>query len=120
MDRFLEDAEGVFETAMAAAEADLSHTDVAILLDSNRAIRIVDSTGWQLDALRVDYGASAVYRVMRRGSGVCVEGRSGQRSCSLRSEHPNETARTLLNTRFPGVQALPRPALCAPNANQHC
>ena len=94
VDLFLEDAGGIFETAMAAAAADASFTEVAILLDSNRAIRVVDAAGWQLDSLRADYGATTVYRVARGASGVFLEGRSGQRSCRLRTEQPNTAAST--------------------------
>jgi len=97
VDQFLEDASGLFETAMAAAVEDSSLGEVAILLDSSRAIRIVDATGWQLDALRLDTGASAVYRIAKRASGVSLEGRSGPRSCTLRSDRGNRSADYCLN-----------------------
>lgn len=101
VDLFLEDAERIFESAVAAAAVDSTTTEVAILLDSRRAIRIVDAAGWQLDSLQADYGATTVYRVARGASGVSLEGRSGQRSCRLRAESPAAAARGLLNTRLP-------------------
>ena len=115
MDLFLQDAERIFESAMAAAAVNPEHSEVAILLDSRRAIRIVDAAGWQLDSLQSDYGATTVYRVERGASGVCLEGRSGQRSCRLRAESPAAAARGLLNTRFPQVAEPSRTALCEPS-----
>jgi hypothetical protein len=115
VDLFLEDAERIFESAMAAAAVDPDQSEVAILLDSRRAIRIVDAAGWQLDSLQADYGATTVYRVARGASGVCLEGRSGQRSCRLRAESPAAAARGLLNSRFPQVAEPSRAALCEPS-----
>lgn len=117
VDLFLEDAERIFESAMAAAAVDPDHSEVAILLDSRRAIRIVDAAGWQLDSLQADYGATTVYRVARGASGVCLEGRSGQRSCRLRAESPAAAARRLLNTRFPQVTGPSHVGLREPSRN---
>ena len=117
MDLFLEDAERIFESAMAAAAVDSDHSEVAILLDSRRAIRIVDAAGWQLDSLQSDYGATTVFRVARGASGVCLEGRSGQRSCRLRAESPAAAARGLLNARFPQVTGPSRVGPCELSRN---
>ncbi len=111
MDLFLEDAERIFESAMAAAALDSGRSDMAILLDSNRAIRIVDASGWQLESLRSDYGATTVYRIARDAAGVCLEGRSGQRSCRLKEENPNATARSLLNARWSAATLNSMPGL---------
>jgi hypothetical protein len=34
-----------------------------ILIDERKSLRIVDATGWDLDALRREYQASTVYTV---------------------------------------------------------
>ena len=114
VDHFLEDAERIFESAIAAAAVDPNRSEVAILLDSARAIRIVDAAGWALDPLRASYGATTVYRVARSESGVCLEGLSGQRSCVLRTQNRTAIARTLLNARFGCAPQTPGRAQAEP------
>jgi hypothetical protein len=85
--RFLEDAVHIFETA-SNAPRDGSSQDLAILLDSAGALRIVDADGWAPEALEFHYGARTVYQVTRGRDGVRVSGRSQGRRCTLSSKNP--------------------------------
>lgn len=115
MELFLEDAERIFESAIAAATVDPNRSDIAILIDSERAIRIVDAAGWQLDSLQANYGATTVYRVAREESGVRLEGRSGERYCRLQTRNPATAARGLLNAQSARVTQLSCRRLAEPS-----
>jgi hypothetical protein len=80
--RFLDDAVSVFETASGGGEA----AEIAILLDTAGAVRIVPAEGWQPEALQAHYGAEAVYHVSRTADGVRVRGRSGEMRCAFQSQ----------------------------------
>ena len=73
-------AEEILDVAMAA---DAAAGDLAILIDRQGGIRMLDPTGWSLPALSADFGASAVYRVQRRGRTVRVEGWRGGERCLI-------------------------------------
>jgi len=77
---FLQQAEDILEIAMAAAG------DVAILIDRAGGMRMLDPSGWSLPALGAEYGASAVYKVERRGTTVRVEGWSGGQRCLVQRD----------------------------------
>jgi hypothetical protein len=80
--RIWEDAASILETASAAGQDESS--DIAILIDSQNALRIVDAGGWQLDALRREYQAAAAYSVKRTAQSVVVEAQDGQSQCTLK------------------------------------
>ena len=77
MSRFLLQAEEILETATAGAE------DVAIVVDRLGGLRMLPPAGWSLHAMRLEFGAAAVYKVERRGSRVRVEGWNGEERCLL-------------------------------------
>lgn len=81
---FWSNAEQVFEVAAAASDS----CDLAILIQPDGAVRLMDASGWQLPALAAHSGADAVYRVTRQNGRVRVEGRSRTHSCLLQSETP--------------------------------
>jgi hypothetical protein len=84
MDTFLRYAEQILETAVAAGSGPSEHL-IAILRTGS--IRLLsDAQGWSLPALAMEYGASAVYRVTRRGRLVRVEAWSLGRTCVLTRE----------------------------------
>jgi hypothetical protein len=84
MDTFLRDAEQILETAVAAGRGPAEYL-IAILRTGS--IRLLsDAQGWSLPALAVEYGASAVYRVTRRGRLARVEAWSLGRTCVLTRE----------------------------------
>ena len=85
--RFLDDAVRIFETAVTAG-AEAASNDFGILLDGSGGLRIVEAAGWNPEALRVHHGASALYRVTRRGAELQVTGSAPGHSCLLRAEAP--------------------------------
>lgn len=95
VNRLWEDAAGILETASAVREEDGS--EFAILVDPQNNVRIVDASGWQLDALRREYQASTAYCVKRNAAAVVVEAQSGSDHCTLRKtlkENPLAALRT--------------------------
>ncbi len=80
MDRFLERAQQILETATQAAGEDCL---LSILVASDGGVRMVSDSDWALEALRLHHGAQAAYRVTRRGTRVELEGSSGNLSCRL-------------------------------------
>jgi hypothetical protein len=81
---FLRQAEEILEVAAGGAGA----REVAILLGAPGGIRMMDPAGWSLAGLSAEFGATAVYRVERRGETLRVEGLSGSERCLLQREAP--------------------------------
>ncbi len=109
MTHFLRRAEQVLETATAAEPGDFQ--DCTICISELGAIRILTShDGWALPALAADVGASAVFRVERRGSKVRVEAWSLNENCVLQRELPHALSiyaiRHPLTNWSPGQKAL--------------
>ena len=77
---FVRQAEDILDVAMIG---DAAAGDLAILIDRQGGIRMLDPAGWSLPALSADSGASAVYKVQRRGRTVRVEGWRGGERCLL-------------------------------------
>jgi hypothetical protein len=75
---FLQQAEDILDVA---ASGEASVRDVVIVMDRQCGMRILDPTGWSLPALAAEYGATAVYKVERRGAAVRVEGWNGSERC---------------------------------------
>ena len=96
---FLADVGQIFEVAAAATGAGEAVCDMAILVQPDGSLRMMDASGWQLPALAAHTGAQTVYRVTRNSGRVRVEGRSGFRSCLLESETPAHKAAALLASR---------------------
>ena len=101
MSAFLEDAIGIFETALAGSQSASSDSDMAVLFDSRGGLRIVDSRDWSLGGLEAHYGARTVYRMHRDAGRVRVEARSGSQSCVLESETPRRAFLPGLSPAFP-------------------
>lgn len=93
MNRFWQDAAGVFETASAVADGSVSN--LAILVDERNGLRIVDAAGWSVDALRREYRAATAYTVTRSGAGVVVEAQNGTESCTFKKNTPNRVLTNL-------------------------
>jgi hypothetical protein len=85
--RFLTDAVQIFETAAAAPAGDAS-SELSILYDADGQLRIVQTEGWNPDALRQHYGARTSYHVSRNASGVVVDGRGPGGTCRIQSDKP--------------------------------
>jgi hypothetical protein len=106
--RFWQDAASIFETATAVADGSPSH--IAILMDERNGLRIVESSGWALDALRREYNADTAYSVQRTANSVVVQANNGTESCTLKRNLSN-AALTNLGGSIPFH--LVRPALLA-------
>ena len=77
MSVLLRHAEEILEVAVRGEE------QVAILIDRQGGVRMVDPTGWSLPALRQEYGAGYVYKVDRHAGLLRVEGWDGTQRCLL-------------------------------------
>jgi hypothetical protein len=77
---FLQQAEDILDVA---ASGDTSIEDRAIVLDRQGGMRMLDAAGWSLPALSAEFGATAVYKVQRRGGTIRVEGWDGFERCLL-------------------------------------
>jgi hypothetical protein len=87
---FLKHAEEIFAAACTAGPEDC---DMAILVNRDGGIHMVAGTGWQLEPMRLHYGASAAYRVNRKGGQVKLEARRANESCTLVAEQPIRASR---------------------------
>jgi hypothetical protein len=87
---FLKHAEEIFAAARTAGPEDC---DMAILVNRDGGIHIIAGADWQLEPMRLHYGASAAYRVNRTGGHVRLEGRRANESCTLVVEQPVRAAR---------------------------
>lgn len=106
MGRIWEDAAGILETASAAGASESS--DIAILIDYQNGLRIVDASGWELDALRREYRAAAAYSVKRTSQSVVVEAQDGQTQCTLKKSIGGQLPFGMLGGGIP-AQHLIRP-----------
>lgn len=113
MDRFLDDAARILETAEAAERSGAEAADVTIFL-SGTGMRIAVGLEGPLESLRAMEGARTAYRVMRSGGRVRLEGSESGRTCMIESERPARVRR-LLSADFPryemSTRQLPAPAL---------
>jgi hypothetical protein len=82
VNRFWADAANIFETASAVGEG--VDSAIAILIDDQKSLRIVDAAGWNLDALRREYQASTAYTVKRSANSVVVEAKNESEYCTLK------------------------------------
>lgn len=83
MSAFLHRAEEILDIAIAGAG---DAGDLAIVIDRQGALRMLDPGGWSLPAMCAEFGAAAAYRVERRGRTVRVEGWGSGGRCLLQRE----------------------------------
>jgi hypothetical protein len=104
---FLQQAEDILDIA-ASRESSLQ--DVVIVMDRQGGMRMLDPTGWSLPALSAEYGATAVYKVERRGGAVRVEGWNGFERCLVQRSLSGASL-----FQLPGMSFCPpRPAALLP------
>lgn len=84
MSAFLQQAEDILEVAVAGNR--YGANNVAILIDRQGGMRMLDPAGWSLPALSAEFGAAAVYKVERRGGTVRVEGWGGGQRCLIQRD----------------------------------
>ena len=82
----MQQAEDILDVAVAAN--DPGAQDVAILMDRQGGMRMLDAAGWSLPAMSAEFGATAVYKVERRGGTVRVEGWGGGQRCLIQRNVP--------------------------------
>jgi hypothetical protein len=87
---FLRHAEEIFAAARTAGPEDC---DMAILVNRDGGIHVIAGADWELEPMRLHYGASAAYRVNRNGGQVRLEARRANESCTLVAEQPVRAAR---------------------------
>ncbi len=80
---FLQQAEDILDVATSG---DSSLQEVVIVMDRQGGMRMLDPSGWNLPALSAEYGATAVYKVERRGAAVRVEGWNGFERCLVQRD----------------------------------
>jgi hypothetical protein len=78
---FLQQAEDILDVAVAGNR--YGAEEVAILVDRQGGMRMLDPAGWSLPGMSAEYGASAVYKVERRDGAVRVEGWTGGQRCLI-------------------------------------
>ena len=76
-------AEEILDIAVAG---DGDAGDLAILIDRQGGMRMLDPNGWSLPALCAEFGGTAVYTVVRRAHTVRVEGWGGGERCLLQRD----------------------------------
>lgn len=103
MSAFIRQAEDILDTAVQGD----TDQDVVIVIDHQGGMRLLDPTGWSLPAISAEYGATAVYRVERRGHATRVEGLAGSERCLLQRKNPRSK---LWGIGMPGMPAYPAPA----------
>jgi hypothetical protein len=82
MNRIWQDAFSILETA--GVHNDSQPSEFAILVDDRNGMRIVNCTGWQLEALRTEYRATTAFLVRRTPDSVSVQAQNGSERCDLR------------------------------------
>lgn len=83
MGSFAADAEHLLEIGRTPSDPEFGYSEVAILIDRDGGIRVIDATGWSVEALRAETGARTVYRLARRAGRVSIEGCSGLKRLQL-------------------------------------
>jgi len=80
---FLHKAEQILDIAVSGGS---DAGDLAIVIDRQGVMRMLEPTGWSLPAMCAEFGGAAAYRVERRGRTVRVEGWGGVNRCLLQRE----------------------------------
>jgi hypothetical protein len=76
--------------------------DLAILIDRQGGMRMIDPKGWSLPALCAEFGAAAVYTVERRAGTVRVEGWGGGERCLIQRDLGRAPAISGISKFMPG------------------
>jgi hypothetical protein len=80
----LRQAEEFLEIAVAGRQ--VGPAELFLLVDRSGGVRMIDQTGWSVQALQAEFGAASIFLVKRRGSKVTVEAWAGAESCMLQRE----------------------------------
>jgi hypothetical protein len=80
--RIWQDALSILETA--CVQNDSQPSEFGIVVDDRNGLRIVNGTGWQLEALRTEYQATTAFLVKRTANFIVVQAQSASERCDLR------------------------------------
>ena len=97
MNRFLDDAQRIFEAAESVSASGQALTEFTVLVGPEGGLHMLANSDWPLERLLAERGARMAYRVSERRGKVSVEGCAGRQNCRLESESPRQVARHLLN-----------------------
>lgn len=98
MDRFLEDAAGLLESAEAASR--LGEAKEFTIVLGPDGLRMTADCDWPIESLRAHEGARTVYRLTTHAGRVRIEGAERGRTCRLESQ-PRPQLNRLLPSSFP-------------------
>ena len=96
MSILLRHAEEILEIAVRGEK------EVAIVIDRQGGVCMMDPAGWSLPSLRQEYGAGFVYKVERHAGMLRVEGWDGAQRCVLQ----RPLARRPVSAYLPGMPEL--------------
>ena len=66
---------------------------MVILVNRDGGIHMIADADWELEPMRLHYGAGAAYRVNRKGGHVRLDARRANESCTLVAENPLRATR---------------------------
>ena len=66
---------------------------MVILVNRDGGIHMIADADWELEPMRLHYGAGAAYRVNRKGGHVRLEARRANESCMLAVDQPVRAVR---------------------------
>ena len=98
VEAFLRQAEEILDVAVSG---DSDASDLAIPIDRQGGMRMLDPQGWSLPALCAEFGATAVYTVERRARTVRVEGWGGGERCLIQRNLSPRRVSDLVGMRLP-------------------
>ena len=96
MNHFIERASQLLDSAESASARGEACSELTVLIGHDGALNLIAHSDWSLDALALNRGAKAAYRITTSGGRLSVEGRQGPHRCLLESTTPSATARLLL------------------------
>jgi hypothetical protein len=83
MDGFLADASAVLQAALQSAAVGESSSCWTVLVGSEEGLVLIEGNHTPLEAVRLERGARAAYRLKPTGGSVVLEGVSGENSLVL-------------------------------------
>lgn len=95
--RLLDNARGLLESAAEAAAAGCETGEYTIYVGPQGGLEMVVESDSSLESYTWNRGATAAWRITRRGGAVRVEGVSGEERCRLERSVSADLARRILS-----------------------
>jgi hypothetical protein len=96
MDRFLENAERIFEGGRSGVQAGIENSAWTVLIHADGGVEMVAGEEWRLERIACERGAEMAYRVRVNEGDVRVEGVAAGKRFAMEGEAPGRAARALL------------------------